>query len=440
MSESLEQNKSFQSSTSTFETAASLNTSLCTNISLTSTTDFMVPNKLHADIVQLRVEYLSVVNSMNIHLETKSSSDNLADIELLTSEQLAKACKKANKAEIVQHFTRLLNSTRPICIPNYKPDTRPKLSHRDIQVSELLTKVDTMASTFNTVNFQSLQNDLATLSQSVQSFKEGIPDLASSRPQAQIPPTAPHHEPIPTRSDVPLISKHNQCHVAQSIPDFAGSDLCDALLAAASSFTYKKENGRETVAFGESYSYNGSRNEPKTPPACVSKIMDMLNDRFKGETEPLNSCLVNRYTGPSSYLPAHSDDERCIHPTSNIYTISVGHNSLVKFTDTSSGTECQHTASHGSLYSMSRASQQFYKHRIDRNEALVDTDVRVSFTFRSVHWRNHNSTVILGDSNTGGLKFGTSGRSFRASMPGRREKAFTIDELDPMRCLVIRTL
>ena len=84
---------------------------------------------------------------------------------------------------------------------------------------------------------------------------------------------------------------------------------------------------------------------------------------------------------------------------------------------------------------MSRASQEFFKHQIQKDDSIAETDVRISLTFRSVSWRNHNSTIILGDSNTGDLRFGTHGATFRASMPGVQKFAYHIDELDPLLCL-----
>ena len=56
----------------TFDTAhnSSLNTnvsSLNTNVSVTSTSDFMVPNKLYLDITQLRTEYIRIVNCLHRH-------------------------------------------------------------------------------------------------------------------------------------------------------------------------------------------------------------------------------------------------------------------------------------------------------------------------------------------------------------------------------------
>ena len=206
----------------------------------------------------------------------------------------------------------------------------------------------------------------------------------------------------------------------------------------------KKERGRSTVKFGEKYTYNGSREESVVEfPPLVKRILDKLNDDVvPAEIPPLNSCLVTKYTGPNAFIPEHSDNERAIHPDSSICTVSVGCESTVKFRDVFRGTVQDQIVEPGSLYVMTRASQDLFKHSIAKNQALVESDIRFSLTFRSLHWRNNNSTVIIGDSNTGGLKFGKFGTdaptdlngTFGNAMPGRRVAAFTVDQLDPFKC------
>ena len=71
-----------------------------------------------------------------------------------------------------------------------------------------------------------------------------------------------------------------------------------------------------------------------------------------------------------------------------------------------------------SLRTMTRASQDLYDHRIDSGS--VD-----SGTIRSVSALNRTSTCIMGDSNTGGLKFGLD----LWKVPSR--KTPTVDHIDP---------
>ena len=87
--------------------------------------------------------------------------------------------------------------------------------------------------------------------------------------------------------------------------------------------------------------------------------------------------------------------------------------------------------------------QDIFRHEIIAGDEDVDINaVRYSFTFRRVSWRFHNSTVIIGDSNTEKLAFcdvddtkekanGTFGRA----MPGMRAKGYLVNEIDPSDAL-----
>ncbi len=82
---------------------------------------------------------------------------------------------------------------------------------------------------------------------------------------------------------------------------------------------------------------------------------------------------------------------------------------------------------------MSRHSQDFYKHSIEKDETSA-VGLRYSLTFRAVHWTNFNSTVLIGDSNFGPIMFGEGKGKLGASTPGVRLWAPTIDEVDPLSC------
>ena len=129
---------------------------------------------------------------------------------------------------------------------------------------------------------------------------------------------------------------------------------------------------------------------------------------------------MNRFEGPESLLPQHSDNELIIHPESKIITLSIGSECTLTFGDISNGNDVlQHLAKQRELYSMTRRSQEFYNHRY-------------SLTFRSIGRLNRNTTCILGDSNTAELKFGSDPRrSFGSSLPGKRFPAPLLDDVNP---------
>ena len=85
---------------------------------------------------------------------------------------------------------------------------------------------------------------------------------------------------------------------------------------------------------------------------------------------------------------------------------------------------------------MSQPSQSLWTHRMDAGDpGNVVKNVRYSLTFRCVGANYRNSCVILGDSNTKHLKFGTSAGTFRDQMPGKRVQALTIADIDPSSCI-----
>ncbi len=240
--------------------------------------------------------------------------------------------------------------------------------------------------------------------------------------------------------------EHDIPPVSSYVDNFLPGNECDELLNVLNTLkVFKKERGRSTIKFGEKYSYNGSREESIVEyPPVVKKILDSINEKFGQDNIPLlNSCLVTKYTGPNSFIPEHSDNERAIHADSSIFTVSVGCDATLRFRDVYNGKIIEQVVKTGSLYTMTRASQDLFKHSIPKNEALAESDTRFSLTFRCLHWRNNNSTVIIGDSNTTGLKFSKFGTDTPAShngtfgnaMPGKCVSAFTVDQLDPLKCI-----
>lgn len=85
--------------------------------------------------------------------------------------------------------------------------------------------------------------------------------------------------------------------------------------------------------FGYPYHYNGSNHsdEPVDIPDRISQVIDGINEQYPDAI--INSCLVNKYTGPESHLPRHADNEYTIEPGSQIFTVSLGKGVKVKFTE-----------------------------------------------------------------------------------------------------------
>ena len=123
-----------------------------------------------------------------------------------------------------------------------------------------------------------------------------------------------------------------------------------------------------------------------------------------------------------------------IHPESSIFTVSIGQECIVKFVDKNTGSESLVACSSGSLYHMSRKSQEIYAHLIEQGS--ITSGTRYSLTFRSVDWKNRNSTCLIGDSNTGPLRFGSCKRNtFGELMPGKKFFAPRVEDVDPKSCM-----
>jgi hypothetical protein len=231
---------------------------------------------------------------------------------------------------------------------------------------------------------------------------------------------------------------------------------------------------REVIYFGEyGYFYTGAYHEAKITPPIIQELLDTvrqkLPDQFKNSW--LNSCLVTRYPNKNSSIPFHKDNESFIDPESVIVTVSMGCERTIKFVSESQG-EKQLNLKDGSVYLMSRFSQDYWQHGIEpekapeatgtedsvpeirndngdqRNESDDDVDqssVRYSFTFRHIAPHFANSTAIIGDSNTQNIKFGRSVGTLGKWVPGKRMKASKIEhippphEIGPFRNIVLHT-
>ena len=155
----------------------------------------------------------------------------------------------------------------------------------------------------------------------------------------------------------------------------------------------------------------------------------------------LNSCLINKYCGPESNLPRHSDNESTIEPGSSIFTISLGTKVDVTFTEIyNPDTVVKQTVAPNSLYVMSHKSQTYWEHEIKKCDSLASSDIRYSLTFRHVSKKYNKSSIIIGDSNTYNLKFGEGVGTFGHNIPGKRVEAYTIHDINPVDCCGYRNI
>ena len=161
-------------------------------------------------------------------------------------------------------------------------------------------------------------------------------------------------------------------------------DICEGL-------EFRTVGNRKCVYFGaRPYEYKQSeglvRHEAAPFPES-GKLRDVLDNMCEKITDSdFNldnfTCLITLYDDNSSHLPYHSDDENCIRTDSIIYTVSLGDSRSVHFRtkDRSQFRSC--VPNNGSVYCMSRQSQEFWEHSVPKSRKPVKPQPRVSLTLR----------------------------------------------------------
>ena len=414
---------------SSFKSVGSTNSNLT---SVTVSSDQFVHCKLYENITEAKSAFLDITNCMQKAIDTKNTALHKSNdsVVLLTGEQLDKALKTLNKAPVMDMFKKLYSAVRPICLPTYTADNRPKASDRDIQLASVVEKVDRQIESTND-KFSTIQDQLVQLTKSIADFR----DSPASKPIIE------SYSTTDNLGSSDLVS-HNQAYInsSKSRHDFLDQPSCDRLHQFLDAEEFYKENGREVAQYGAKYDYMGANAKVNTTiPPALSEIVEEINSTLTGGKYEVNSVLVNRYTGENSYLPEHADDEYGINPESDIFTISIGSSRKLVFRDSLSGVEHEHEPVSGSMYCMTRQSQGVYTHRIDKDTSFKGK-TRYSITLRCVHYMYLNSTCILGDSNTAGFKFGDSKGTFGRSTPGKRLATMFIEDISPESCMAYKNV
>lgn len=417
----------------------SKSSTISTNVSVTNEDHLSVPQKLYDDLVSLKNTFTNVMRDLDnaASSKTKSTDDIITggDIICLSDEQVNKGMTNTKKDPLKTLFSQLITVVRPLCTPQFKlVDKQCKSTHDIPSLEDLVDKKlkdvhDTLKADLTGIN---TKLDVLSGSLDLQKRKfSGITNLGET--STPLRPTQPKSKL--SIESIPV--KHDECHVDENVDNFLTNNEYKEIedMLSGSDFVFNEENGHSTLLFGsEQYRYSGSRGlKPSEMPAQIKSIMEKLNaeQRDNEELPLINSCLVNRFVGNKSLIKEHADDEPEIHPDSKIYTVSLGSMRRIKFRNLSTGEIHIHDAKPASLYTMSRRSQNFYYHEIEAEKEESDS-IRYSLTFRSISWRNKNSTLLIGDSNTGKLRFGPEQGCFGKSLPGKKIYAPTIDNIDPL--------
>ncbi|MCP4262086.1 MAG: alpha-ketoglutarate-dependent dioxygenase AlkB [Planctomycetes bacterium] len=169
---------------------------------------------------------------------------------------------------------------------------------------------------------------------------------------------------------------------------------CDLDLSAVSFDDLRQElafdtdhpGGRRTVYFGSiPYRYGRFEHPAKNYPS--SQILDTVFESLQtieSDIRPENySCLATLYEDGSAGIPLHHDDEPAIAHDSSIYTVSFGAKRKLRVSNTvGPAVEYEVPLPHGSVYTMTRSSQDTWRHGIDRDPSI--NRPRISLTFRKL--------------------------------------------------------
>ena len=374
------------------------------------------------------VHMLSLREHNNKISSTICSLLNVTDISLVSTVAI-KNSNKLPKQVLAEYLLKSIKLTDFVCSSksiNTISESSNNVPFINLDsIHEVVTKA--VSNSLESKHFNQLNQQVQSLQAKLDSFS----DISSNVIEHAVPPMNAkfpiNHKPL---SDI----KNPTKHVEDNKPDFIDENLCTELmdfLQKEAKFT--KLKGRSVTTYGEAYPYPGSPPAKSTPiPPIINQIINKIEGDFPGSN--LNSCLITEYAGISSQIPEHSDDEPVISPESNIFTLSIGDPRTIIFRDLCSGAEKSLQPESLSLYVMSRASQNLWKHRIDPPHEDGATP-RYSFTFRSLSNTNKSSTIILGDSNTKHIKFGIDRGSLGKKLPGRREPVYHIGQIDPSICL-----
>ena len=352
-------------------------------------------------------------------------SKNVSDFSKISSKQLAE-CSLLKKQQLSDHLISLVSlcdsiprASIELSSPSDSVIDQSKLES-DIK-GAISRHMDALNESNNFV-FQTIQDQIKRLESLT---KECLGPVTATSNPCEPPPSV--HNPIQPASS----SNLNLLPYIELLPEFISDSkpLLDYVATIDSEFEVVGE--RATIYLGEhDYHYTGKTHHARSPPEPIVNLISMINTKYP--TKHVNSCLITKYKDGDSFCPSHEDNEDEINPESNIYTLSIGAERKMVFTqksDNSIGPTdfTDIILPSRSLMVFSRISQEAWQHSIP--PAVQCEAVRYSFTFRHISPHFVNSTVICGDSNTEKLIFGEEGNTFGKWMPGRRIAAYHVDKI-----------
>lgn len=366
------------------------------------------------------------------------ASDKIIDVVNVIKES-------PNKSSDTQTFiSGNMNGFDSVCELDY--------NDKNASNSTLLDNVKTLLDLNNQIldGIKSLQTDTATNSEN---FAEQVNVIKNCLNDSVLKVPATNFvdlNSLTTPSNSSVTSTVNQkCEpYTDLLKDFLDTKLLSDLtefLSTTEGFEKIKSksdnSSRDVLYYGEfKYRYGAVTHAAKEIPEIIQPIVNKISEVYPNLLE-VNSCLVTRYQNGSNICPPHSDDEPFIAPKSNIFTLSIGSQRSMAFTSIDGTSSTTLDLPNNSLLSCTRVSQEHWRHEIP---AEASSPVRFSLTFRLLAPYYANTTLIVGDSNTEHINFGSGRNKLGVWLPGERIKASKIcnipspgDITTPYRHMVI---
>ena len=324
--------------------------------------------------------------------------------------------------------------------------TAVQLNESALLENSLLQKItesvkETIERSIPSVDITSLNARLEDLNSEIQEFKGR--KNASPQHNYRQQPKAVNPSASPTKRNLKCPEKPYEQYKDLYLTNEELSSVGDLLGYLKDSGDFIEENGHSVRLYGESYRYTGSQppKEHQPIPSELVSIIDRFSTELQLEHKP-NSVLINHYPSsdrlsPSqSYLAMHSDDESTILANSKIVTISIGATRTVLFEPKQDRDQdpTELDVKSNSLYTMTRSSQNWYRHGVPKVSDESPTEERFSITFRSLSSQSRRNIVLIGDSNTKDVNFGDGIGKVGHSFPGKRVKAARVKDINPHLC------
>ncbi|KAL5258266.1 hypothetical protein ACHWQZ_G013043 [Mnemiopsis leidyi] len=287
------------------------------------------------------------------------------------------------------------------------------------------------------IDLSSMETRLDELTTEIKNFKKTSSGFLA-------PSTFPRAPPIHEKRDLNCQEKPFESYEEKFLADDDLDSMVDLLGYLKSSASFLPEKGHEVKLYGEPYSYTGAKDlDPDPIPPELTKIVDLLSSKFSlSEQERPNSILINFFPATNgldtnnTHLAMHSDDESSIAADSKIITLSIGAKRKIKFEAKHSNESLEELeVSDNSVYIMSRKSQNWFRHGVPPPSPGESTEERFSITFRCLKKQLSRSILLIGDSNTKQVTFGSGLGKVGQSFPGKRIKAAKVKDIEAKDCV-----